>query len=281
MLLIKPSALQQQALEQLLAEQQDSSSPNYRRWLTPEEYADRFGLSHEDMEKMGTWLRSAGFQVVSEARARNWIAFTGTAEQIGRTFRTEIHRYVLEGETHFANATDPSIPTVLASIVSGIHGFDNFRPKAPNRGRKPIRSNSLPPDYTNLVGTHYLAPDDIATIYNLNPLYAAGIDGTGQKIAVVGQTDINVSDIAAFRSIFNLSNNTPRQYLYGPDPGMQTADVGEAELELEWAGAVARNATILFGYSTDVFRSVQNAISGNLSPVLTMSSGRCEGIPSR
>ena len=228
------------------------------------------------MDKIEAWLQSTGLRVVSEARARNWIAFSGSAEQIGRAFRTEIHRYVIDGETHFANATDPSIPTGLVGMLSGIRGLDDFRPKAPNRGRKPIGSSSLQPDYTNLVGTHYLAPDDIATIYNLNPLYAAGIDGTGQKIAVVGQTDINLSDIAAFRSIFNLSNNTPQQHLYGPDPGMRSADIGEAELDLEWSGAVARNATIVYVYSTDVFTSVQHAIDDNLAPVITMSYGGCE-----
>jgi subtilase family serine protease len=275
-LLLKPSAQQQQALEHLLAEQQDSSSQNYRRWLTPEEYADRFGFSRQDLDRIEAWLHAEGFRIADEARARNWIAFSGAAEQVGRAFRTEIHRYVEEGEAHYANATDPSIPATLAGMIAGLRGLDDFRPQSPNRVPNSIAPGRLRPRYTNLLGTHYLAPDDIATIYDLNPIYAAGIDGTGQKIAVVGQTDINLSDIANFRSIFNLPSNPPQLRLYGSDPGVRSADVDEAEMDLEWAGAVARNAAVIYVYSTDVLTSVTHAVDDDVAPVISYSYVNCE-----
>src|SRR3984885_10399289 len=102
-LLLKPSATQQAALEQLLAQQQDPSSPNYHNWLTPEQYADRFGLSANDVGKIGAWVKSQGFAVTGTARGRNWVTFSGTAQQVRAVFRTEIHRYSVNGETHYAN----------------------------------------------------------------------------------------------------------------------------------------------------------------------------------
>src|SRR3984957_47570 len=113
-LLTLPSASQQKALSLLVAEQQDRSSPNYHKWLTPEEYADRFGLSANDIQKISTWLKSQGLNVVSVARGRNWIVFSGTVSQIENALRTEIHSYNVKGEMHFANATPPSIPAALS-----------------------------------------------------------------------------------------------------------------------------------------------------------------------
>ena len=78
----KPSTTQQNALEQTLAEQQDAASPNYHKWLTPEEYGGRFGASQSDIDKISAWLQSQGFSVTDVARSRTWITFSGTAQQV-------------------------------------------------------------------------------------------------------------------------------------------------------------------------------------------------------
>src|ERR1035438_343382 len=113
---LKPAA----GLAEFLARQQDPRSPSYRQWLTPEQFGDRFGLSSSDLAKIGIWLQSEGFQIHDVARGRHWITFSGTAEQASRAFHTEIHRYVVDGQTHFANATEPSVPAALAGVVAGI-----------------------------------------------------------------------------------------------------------------------------------------------------------------
>src|SRR5215467_12401265 len=87
-LLLKPSAGQQSDLGQLLQQQQDPSSPNYHKWLTPEQYADRFGVSASDAARIAEWLTSQGFVVSNTARSRGWITFTGTAEQTRNAFHT-------------------------------------------------------------------------------------------------------------------------------------------------------------------------------------------------
>jgi uncharacterized protein (TIGR03437 family) len=270
-LLLQPSPSQQTALQQLLAQQQDPSSPHYHQWLTPEQYAARFGLSPGDIAIVVSWLQSAGLKVNDVARGRHWIAFTGTAGLIDSAFHTAIHRYNVEGETHFAAASEPSVPAALAGVVSGFQGLDDFYPKPMHR-----LAPAGGPAYNSSSGAHYLAPDDFATIYDLNPLYNAGVDGSGQKIAIIGDSDVDLADIQNFRRRFNLPANDPQVVLYGPDPGTNSDNLSEADLDLEWSGAVARNATIVYVYSTSLNTAAQYAIDQNLAPVISFSFGGCE-----
>jgi len=298
MLLTSPTAAQQQAMTQLLAEQQDRKSSNYHRWLTPEQFADRFGLSPNDVQKITNWLGDHGFTGIQVARGRNWFVFSGTATQIQSAFGAEIHRYNVNGEMHVANSTAPKVPAGLAGIVTGIRGLDDFY-------LKPRAVHSVRPNYyDSSLGASYLAPGDIATIYDINALYSSAIDGTGQKIAIIGQTDIYLSDINDFRTGFGLSSitcttnssglitacNDPHlQYVVptgvedpqSPSPG----DLSEADLDLEIAGAVARNAQLIFvntpfntttPSSDGVWESWYYAVDQNLASVISMSYGLCE-----
>jgi uncharacterized protein (TIGR03437 family) len=276
-LTLKPSAAQLADLNQLLLAQQDSASPNYRQWLTPEQYADRFGVSAGDLTRITAWLESQGFSVDYVARGRNYVTFSGTAQQAGNSFHTQIHRYNVNGETHYANATVPSVPAALAGLVSGVRGLDNFRLKPRVKKVQPqvILSRQT------LVG-----PTDFAAIYDVKPLYTEAVNGTlingaGQKIAIVGQSQILTSDITRFRSAFGLgaANLTQVRVPGGGNPGFSPyGDWTESDLDIEWSGAVAPNATIVFVYSNDVWTSAQYAIDQGLAlaPVLSMSYGACE-----
>ena len=129
-ILLKPSDSQQAELSQLLSELQDPASPNYHQWLTPEQYADRFGVSDADLLEIQAWLEGEGFSEDHVARGRNWMVFSGTAGQVQRAFRTQIHRYVVNGETHFANSGEPSIPAALEPVFWGFRDstiFDRSR----------------------------------------------------------------------------------------------------------------------------------------------------------
>lgn len=264
----QPSAAQQAALDQLLAQQQDPSSPNFHQWLTPEQYADRFGMSASDLSKVNTWLTAQGFQISKAARGRNWVTFSGTAGQVKNAFQTEIHRYNVNGSAHYANSAEPSVPAVLAGIVSGVRGLNDFK-------IKPRLRKAMAPQLTSR-GQHNIGPADFATIYDVAPLYSAGVDGTGQKIAVVGQTAIKLSDITAFRTTFSLPAINLQQVLAGGNPGISNDDLPEADLDIEWSGAVAKNATIMYVYSDDVWTSALYAVDNDVAPVITMSYGACE-----
>jgi subtilase family serine protease len=269
-LALKPSDAQQADLTALLAAQQDPASPDYHNWLVPEQFAARFGASPSDISQITAWLEAQGFVVRGVAPSRNWIAFSGSAGLARQAFGVEIHRYQVDGESHFANASEPSAPAALAGLVAGIRGLDDFLPRSPRP--------QLRPEYTSASGHHYLAPDDAATIYNLKSLYQKGYDGSGQKLVVAGQSAIDLSDIQAFRTLFSLPKNDPQIVLVpgSKDPGIVSGDVVEADLDVEWSGAMAKNASLTYVYSRNVFDAVQYAVAQNLAPVVSLSYGTCE-----
>lgn len=272
---LKPSATQQAELDKLLADQQDPSSANYHHWLTPEDFAARFGVSDPDVSKITDWLTSQGLTVTGTARAKNWVAFDGDATHVQQAFQTELHQYLVDGEVHYANATAPSIPAALQPVVRSVHGLNDFRMKPRSRAIGPVPV----PRYTGQVtGNHYIAPDDLAVIYNIRPLLNSGIDGTGQKIAIIGQTAINLSDLQQFRASYNLPGQDPTVMLVpgSRDPGVRKSDLSEADLDIEWTSSIARNATIVYVYAPSVDTSLQYAIDQNLAPVLSISYGSCE-----
>ncbi len=289
-LVFHPSAAQQQDLNNLLSEQQDRSSPNYHKWLTPAQFADRFGMTKADITRVTSWLESQGFTVTAVANSRNQISFDGTVAQIELVFKTEIHDYVVDGETHFANATEPSVPAALAGSVLAIGHLHNFNPK-PRAKVQRMAADETDPHYTSYItGNHFVAPGDFATIYDVAPLYTVGFDGTGQKIAIVGQSSVNPSDLSNFRSAAGLSTN-PATFILYPSTSISTrcsGDEGESDLDLEWAGAVAKNASIIFVYaglvgsdtcsnrSNSVWEALQDAIDANIAPVISTSYGYCE-----
>ena len=272
-LMLKPSAAQQADLNQLLLAQQDSTSLNYHQWLTPDQYATRFGVSNADLAKITAWLESQGFAVSYTARAHNFVAFSGTAQQVLKAFHTEIHSYQVKGETHWANATPPSIPAALSGLVSGINGLNNFRLKPRFRKAQPR---------VTLGGQPAVGPNDFATIYDVNALYSAGITGSGQKIVVVGQSEVLESDITTFRNTFGLGAANFEAVLVpgalgGGNPGYSEGDEEESDLDIEWSGAVAKNAEIIFVYAANgAWASAQYAVDQDLAPVLSMSYGSCE-----
>jgi uncharacterized protein (TIGR03437 family) len=269
-LALAQTSAQKADLDQFLKDQQTPGSPNFHRWITPDQFADRFGLAQSDIEKIKSWLQSEGLSVAAVARGRNWIAVNGTAAQFESAFRTELHYYSLNGETHFANAAEPSIPAALSGVVHAIRGLHDFR-------MHPL-SHAAKPEYTSAHGSHYIAPDDLAAIYDMAPLFTAGFDATGQSLVIAGQTQIKLSDIDQFRTKFNLPANDPKITLVpgSQDPGVSSGDLAEADLDLEWSGAVARNASILYVYASDVMTAVQYAIDQNLAPVVSTSYGSCE-----
>jgi uncharacterized protein (TIGR03437 family) len=218
----------------------------------------------EDMSTVRSWIESHGLTIDYSARGRNWIGFSGTAAQVESALGTQIHAYRSGAEEHFANSTEISIPAALSSVVGAFVGLNDFHPK---------------PRYTTSDPTqHSLAPGDLAVIYDILPLYNKGIDGSGQKIAVMGQSDLEPAqaDIRAFRSMFNLPGADPQVILYGPDPGVDEDWLTEADLDLEWSSAIARNAFIIFVNSSSIVTSSIYAIDQNLAPVISASYADCE-----
>jgi len=307
LLVLQRGAEREIALQHLIQEQQDRSSPNYQVWLTPEQFGNQFGPADEDVQTLTEWLTSHGFSDIKVSAGRTVIEFSGTAASVREAFHTEIHRYLVNGEEHIANASDPLIPAHFGPMVAGIVSLHDFRKKpmyhlagTSGPGRVPA-SLALPsPEYsfncvdylTSIFGQfsgqspscHALGPLDFATIYNVLPLWNANpaVDGTGQAIAIVGRTNIDVQDVADFRTLFGLPPNPPQVIVNGADPGIVPGDEIEADLDVEWSGAVARGAGVklVVSESTETTDGVDLSalyiVDHNLAPVMSTSYGQCE-----
>jgi hypothetical protein len=289
LLVLKRSSDQEAALRQLLDEQQAKSSPRYHQWLTPEQFGRQFGPADADIQAVTDWLASQGFQGVRTGAGRTVIEFSGTAGMVRQSLHTEIHKFVVNAEEHWANVSDPQIPAALAPVIAGIASLNNF-PRLPLSRQAGTFSRSkstgeVRPLFTFNPGTgpvYAVGPADFGTIYDVQPLWQSGLTGTGQTIAVVGETNINIKDVEDFRSVFGLAANDPIVILDGPDPGIVPGDEPEADIDVQWAGAVAPKATIDFVVSettestVGIDLSALYIIDNNLAPVMSESYGACE-----
>ena len=274
-------------LDALLAEQQDPASPRYRRWLTPEELGADFGLGDREVARVAGWLAAQGFTIDEVAKGRGWIDFSGNVRQVEQAFATEMHDYRIGGVLRHAAAAPPSVPRELAPLVAGIVSLHDVPlaaagPRPPPAGAPGAPDGTAPRDGAP-AGGHLLAPADLATIYHLRPLYDAGVDGTGESIAVLARTDIQLADVQAFRSWFGLPARDPVFVYNGIDPGIVNFyDQGESSLDVEWAGATAPGATVKLvisgstGGTDGITLSAQYAVEHNLAPVVSLSYGQCE-----
>jgi subtilase family serine protease len=275
LLVLKPTAAQQKSLDALVAAQQNPASPLYHQWLTPSAFGVRFGASAQSRARVVAWLMAHGFTVQDIPAGNRLIVFSGTAGQVFDAFHTEMHRYRVDGVTHIANSQDPQIPSPLSGVVGGMVSLHDFR------RRSEIRTRMAIPLYS-AGSTHYLFPADFAAIYDLNPLRTAGTNGSGVSIAIAGRSDIKLSDVASFRSLSGLAANTPSVVLAGTDPGLGTDDQDESTLDVEWAGAVAPQASVSLvtaastGSTDGIDLAAQYIVNHDTAPVVSVSYGSCE-----
>jgi hypothetical protein len=272
----------QEELDQLTRDQQDPKSQSYHKWLTPAQFNQQFSPAPEDIEAITTWLKSEGF-TVNVVNPRS-IDFSGTSDAVRNAFHTEIHYLDVRGTRHTANMSDPLIPVALAPAVMGIVSLNDFKPRAMNRPRA---------EYTTATSLNLVVPADLATIYNLNALFAAGYSGQGETIVVVEPSDVyTTTDWNAFRDTFGLTAAYPTGALTQvhpngtranncTDPGATGAEV-EAIVDAEWASAAAPSANIELASCTDaatpgIFIALQNLLNSTTPPaIVSISYGESE-----
>jgi subtilase family serine protease len=289
LLQLQRSPEQEQALETFIDQLHDPSSPNFQKWITADEFGQRFGLAQQDLDAITVWLESHGFEVHVYPN-RMLIDFSGTAGQVREAFHTEIHQLAISGKPHIANTSDPQIPAALARAVQGIVSLHDFMPRPLYKIR---------PNYTvsGFFGdTYELAPGDLATIYNINPVFKAGYSGKGQTIVVIEDTNVySSSDWTVFRQTFGLSSYTSGSFVTvhpAPksgtnncsNPGVVAGNDAEAILDAEWASAAAPNAKIEMASCADTATTfggliaLQNLINETSTPpaIVSISYGACE-----
>ncbi len=297
---LKRSDAQESALKQLITDLHTPGSPSYHKWLTPDQFGKQFGPSDQDIATVEAWLQSKGFSITRLNPGRQTLEISGNVAQFREAFHTQIHKYMVEGQTHYANTTDPQIPAALAPVFGGFTSLNNFRGKnyvkVLGKATYDPRTDKATPLWTTGPGTpaidnnYVLAPGDFAVQYDLKPLYAAGINGSGQTIAIINDSNINIYLANQFRTLFGLPANPPQVIIDGNDPGVDgindpdgpNFDSVEAYLDVEQAGAVAPNATVDLVIAADtnleygLLLAAEHAVYGNVAPVISMSFGLCE-----
>jgi len=282
---LRRSPAQEQALEQYIDELHDPASPHFHQWLTAEQLGEKYGVAQADIDKITGWLKLHGFSVNPVAPSHMTIDFSGTAGQVRRAFHTEIHKLQVDGVDHIANMRDPRIPAALAPAVAGIVSLNDFRPHPMH---EPRANYTFSGSCGLATACYILVPADLATIYNLNPLFTSGYSGQGQTIVVIEDTDVySTSDWDTFRSTFGLSTNFPAGSFTQvhpnsgnncTDPGVNPdGDDGEATLDAEWASAAAPSAAIELASCSSTttpgqFIALQNLLNGSSPPAIVSIS---------
>lgn len=239
-LVLKPSAQRQAALEKLIASQHDPKSPTYRKWLTPQQYGEAFGVADADIAAVSAWLEAQGFTVNSVYPNKTQIDFSGTAGQVRHAFATHEMLYTVNGEKHLSNDSDIRIPAALQSVVAGVMGLNDFHPRPLHikpqvarwnagkqrfvktaaattksaKTRAPLSATDKKlaqapdsPDAVNFTnGARGLVPGDMATMYGVDKIRKNGITGKGVKIAVVDAYDMVPADWTNFVQNFHLDS---------------------------------------------------------------------------
>src|SRR6266850_1115356 len=201
LLLLQRSSDQEAALQHLLAEQMSKESPNFHKWLTPEEFGRQFGPADADIQTVTSWLTSHGFTGFRVSRGKTVIEFNGNVGQVRNAFLTDIHKFVVNGENRQANTSDPQIPAALTPVVAGIVSLHNFPMKSMRhvvgQFTHSRETGITTPQLTGSTNQFFaVGPADFAKIYNI----PSSLDGTGGNIAILGFSSIDVADTRAFRA---------------------------------------------------------------------------------
>jgi trimeric autotransporter adhesin len=305
-LVLSRTPQQEAALEQFMAGQLNPASPNYHNWLTPAQFGSLYGPADSDINTLVDWLASHGLTVQQVAPGHTSIAFSGTVAQLESAFHTEIHSFNAGGEEFIANTTDPSIPSALATVVSGIAQLDTIRPRPHNvpgplgkydpQLKRLTRANSgsaAPAPMLTLGSTGdyflYITAGDAATIYDTPDKFNANFSssgtsytGSGVTIGIGGDATIQGSTVADYRNMFLGDTTQPTIINDATTPATCTdasstsCNQDEAYLDTETSGGVAPGANIVFYTSANLSDAIEDAISDNTVDIFSLSFGSCE-----
>jgi len=278
-LILKRSLLRQSALDGLIAAQHDPNSASFHQWVTPNEFGATFGVADADIAAATAWLVAQGFTVNGAYPNRMQIDFSGNAGLVKRALHTQENRYTLENTSHMANAGDISVPTALKGVIVGVAGLNDLRPHAQHVAPRLAEFNvatqkfrildsvkpANPANPTNpmakpqaiaVPGSRGLVPYDLAKMYGVDTLHAAGVTGRGITIALAEGGSMVPADWKNFVEQFNLGSYKgtfvqiqPKPNLIGtncvnPDSFDPGEDDFETLLDAEWATAMAPGAHI-------------------------------------
>jgi kumamolisin len=219
-----------------------------RKYLSREEFAQSYGPSADDLEKIRAFAERYGLTVVSENPATRTVKLSGTVNNFNKAFEVDLRRYEHGSGGYRGRTGAMTIPKALGKIVQGVFGLDDRQQAKPHFR---LKKNSV--SAAQAAATSY-SPVQVAEAYS----FPTSVNGAGQCIAVIELGGgYNTSDLNTF---FGNLGITPPQVTSvsvdgasnSPSGGPGSAD-GEVELDLEVAGAVAPGAQLAayFAPNTD------------------------------
>lgn len=239
----------QAQLQQLLQDQQDPKSPDYHKWLTPDEYNEQFGPTTADVSQVSNWLTTQGFTVTSASASQRRVTFSGIVATAQTAFNVSIA--ASSDGKKFANVEDPQVPASLALKIGYLAGLDNLHGALWNEFVDDPPFNNQSGDSST---TPFFGPNDIRSFNDETPLLNGGFDGTGQCVALSEGSDVDQASLGEFNTIFSLPAFTvgTNYIAVFPDgsPGAPGSEgggspYGEAMLDVEYAHGLAPGATIV------------------------------------
>jgi subtilase family serine protease len=303
-LVLSRSSEQQAALDSYLAQLQDKSSPNYHKWLTPQQFGTLYGPADSDIAALVGWLQSHGFTVEPLSPGHTNIAFSGSVSQVEEAFHTSIHSFQTADAQFYSNTTDPQIPAALAGVVMGIAHLNTISPRPHSVHGTPGQLNPQTKRLEPIAGASateaspmltsgsdflYIVPGDAATIYDtpnsFNANYtgtgcgsSTGCTGAGVKIGVGGEAAISTTIVTAYRNTYLGSSYATAPTIVTTGTGLKTdsGDEDEAYIDIELSGGMAPGATIYYYPSADLTSGIDTAINANVVDIFSLSWGSCE-----
>jgi subtilase family serine protease len=295
LLVLKRSPEQEQALRQLTQDQLTVGSPNFHKWLTPEQFGEQFGVADADIQTVTGYLSAHGFTVGRIYKSKMAVEVSGSAGLLRDTFHTEIHHYTIQGHEFYANASDPSIPAALAPVVRGFAALNNIREGVLKQDSAESisatfepKTHKLTPNYTGGTGsgTYYLvAPADLQTIYNI-PVSSGGpgAAGAGVTVGVIGDSQINLNLVTQYQTVSGATVKAPVEIVDGDDPAILTtgtdATIAYEQLELINAAAPSANLNYYVSATTDYDTGLDfamiRAVDDDAVSVLAFGFQSCE-----
>jgi subtilase family serine protease len=226
-----------EALNRLIAEQQDRSSTNFHKWLTPEQFTERFGPSEEDFQTAINFAKANGLEITRTYPNRALFDVTGTVGQIEKAFHVALHtfKHPTEDREFYAPDTAPSVEAAVPILeVTGINNYVLPRPM----GRPMGTTNGPSPSLGSEPTTGSLRGTDFRNAY----VPGATLNGSGQLVGLVEFDGYFPTDVTTYETQSGLPN-VPLQIVPLPGsalfPTANRTSVGECSLDIEMVIAMA------------------------------------------
>ncbi|MGD1086320.1 MAG: S53 family peptidase [Verrucomicrobiota bacterium] len=244
-------------LDSFLQELYDPASPNYRHYLTPEEFTGRFCPTEQDYQALIDYAKASGLNVIRQNSNRVVLDVEGSVADIEKALQVTLRTYPHpnEARTFYAPDVEPSL--ALGVSVLHIAGLDNYALPHPKHRRHSPDPNAdqTARDATPKEGT---APGSQLWGKDFRNAYVPGasLNGAGQNVGLLEFEGYYANDITDYENAIGMPiNNRPHLVIVPLDGGATPEDGGdngeECSIDIEMAVSIAPGLSNIYVFETD------------------------------